>query len=366
MHQHSTLNHDNRTVRKSTCNFCTALGASMMSRQCLRQARFASAESLAAQRSLCWQSSQASRYHPASWYPSSTATTDHKQPEAHVPLRRHNPAFIHTGHLHATSCSSLLLYGLCTHKSQLHSHSGQEAESKPGIKAAVPKPSLNVRERINGYLRESLLLSYTALFDNVIFRGFELLRLDKTLKWLTPHLEDGYARVTGTSAPSCRRRMQIGERERVSAVQPLHTLLTKSIPVHADHLPMLTSSCKYCLVMLSHASTVLVPHTPYHSGSSMSDCSLDTLFALQATGTSLQMDPVAPSHLSTTHPLTSASQSSTMLLISHSTAQLNPQPAWPSTAPLLSPPSLPTTVPQSQSLGLPQSLTQPVCIEPTC
>lgn len=103
-------------------------------------------------------------------------------------------------------CSSLLLLGLRTHKSQLHSHSAQQAESKPGIKAAVPKPSLNVRERVNGYLRESLLLSYTALFDNALFRGFELLRLDKILKWATPHLEDGYARVTGTLA-SCHRQL---------------------------------------------------------------------------------------------------------------------------------------------------------------
>ena len=75
----------------------------------------------------------------------------------------------------------------------------QPVESQPGIKAAVPKPSLNTTKRISGYLRESLLLSYTALFDNVIFRAFELLRLDRILKWLTPHLEDGYAKVTGTS-----------------------------------------------------------------------------------------------------------------------------------------------------------------------
>ncbi|KAL0038755.1 hypothetical protein WJX79_006617 [Trebouxia sp. C0005] len=53
------------------------------------------------------------------------------------------------------------------------------------------------RQRAVGYLRESLLLSYTALFDNVVFSVFEWLRLDKILKWLTPKLEDGYASLTG-------------------------------------------------------------------------------------------------------------------------------------------------------------------------
>ena len=181
----------------------------MMSGLCLGQTRFAAR--LAAQRSLHWQPSQAWRYDPASLYPFSTATHNFQQPAALVPLQRHDPVFIYAGHLHATSCSSLFSYGLCTHKSQLHSHSGQEAEAeaeaKPGIKAAVPKPSLNIKERASGYLRESLLLSYTAMFDNVIFRGFELLRLDKILKWLTPHLEDGYARLTGTLAPSYQRQM---------------------------------------------------------------------------------------------------------------------------------------------------------------
>lgn len=136
-----------------------------------------------------------------------------------MPLKWHNPVCRHESNLHATACSRLLLHGLCAHKSQLHSHSGQQAESKPGIKAKVPKPSLNVRERINGYLRESLLLSYSALFDNIIFRGFELLRLDKILKWLTPHLEDGYAKVTGTLVPSCHRQVW------GTPVQPLHALL---------------------------------------------------------------------------------------------------------------------------------------------
>lgn len=207
---------------------------------CLRQARFATAATFAAQRNLHWQASQASRYYPASLYPFSTATHSLKQPGRHVPLQQHNPVCRHAGNLHATPCSSLLLHGLCTHKSQLHSHSGQQAESQPGIKAAVPKPSLNIRDRINGYLRESLLLSYTALFDNVIFRGFELLRLDKILKWLTPHLEDGYARVTGTSAPSCQRRVWEKEGGRLCN---RHTLCSQSIPVQADHVRLFTSSC---------------------------------------------------------------------------------------------------------------------------
>lgn len=118
-------------------------------------------------------------------------------------LQPHPPLFRPAGGLHATPGSSLLLHGLHTHKSQLHKLSGQQADPEPGIKSTVPKPSLNARDRINGYLRESLLLSYTALFDNVIFRAFELLRLDKILKWLTPHLEDGYARVTGMFSSSC-------------------------------------------------------------------------------------------------------------------------------------------------------------------
>ena len=93
--------------------------------------------------------------------------------------------------------NGLLIESNHIHGSCLHSLSGQPAESQPGIKGTIPKPSLNTKDRITGYLRESLLLSYTAFFDNVIFRSFELLRLDRILKWLTPHLEDGYAKITG-------------------------------------------------------------------------------------------------------------------------------------------------------------------------
>ena len=73
----------------------------------------------------------------------------------------------------------------------------QQQQVVPGIKAQVPRPVTNIRQRIVGYLRESLLLSYTALFDNVVFSAFEWLQLDTGLKRLTPRLEDGYASLTG-------------------------------------------------------------------------------------------------------------------------------------------------------------------------
>ena len=87
------------------------------------------------------------------------------------------------------------------HTEQSHSQPApdQRQQSSPGIKAQIPKPFTNVRQRTVGYLRESLLLSYTALFDNVIFSVFEWLQLDKVLKWLTPKLEDGYAALTGVT-----------------------------------------------------------------------------------------------------------------------------------------------------------------------
>lgn len=175
-----------------------------MAQLCFKQAQYASTASIAAQRSLHWHPSQTLNQHSASLHACTTAAYYFEPPGGHALLQphTHKPLFRPAGGLPDTSGSSLLLHGLRTHKSQLHNLSGQQAESKPGIKSTVPKPSLNARDRINGYLRESLLLSYTALFDNVIFRAFELLRLDKILKWLTPHLEDGYARVTGTLPPS--------------------------------------------------------------------------------------------------------------------------------------------------------------------
>ena len=169
-----------------------------MSGLCLGHAcRFTSAASLAAQRSLLWQPSQASENHLTISFGFTNAVRNLKHPGAHGLFGSHDLLFRPAGDLLATPCSSLLLQGLRTHKSLLHSLSGQKAEYAPGIKATVPKPSLNIKERTNGYLRESLLLSYTALFDNVIFRVFEWLRLDKILKWLTPYLEDGYSTVTG-------------------------------------------------------------------------------------------------------------------------------------------------------------------------
>ncbi len=101
-----------------------------------------------------------------------------------------------TGHL-SSQHGSLLCRAL--HSQHFHQRHPLEEwqESVPGVKAQVPKPVTSIRERVIGYLRESLLLSYTALFDNVIFSAFEWLQLDKVLKWLTPHLEDGYAALTG-------------------------------------------------------------------------------------------------------------------------------------------------------------------------
>ena len=95
---------------------------------------------------------------------------------------------------------------LCRAYHTKHAHLGpplEQVEPVPGIKAQVPRPVTNIRQRSVGYLRESLLLSYTALFDNVIFTVCEWLRVDKVLKWLTPHLEDGYASLTGTFFASC-------------------------------------------------------------------------------------------------------------------------------------------------------------------
>lgn len=159
--------------------------------------RLASAAGLAAHRSLHWQS-----FHLGASYALTNAAHSFTPPGAHQHLHSHTHdlLFRPADQVLATCCSSLLLHSLRTHKSHLHSLSERQQESAPGIKAALPKPILNARERVNGYLRESLLLSYTALFDNVIFRVFELLRLDMILKWLTPHLEDGYATVTGVGS----------------------------------------------------------------------------------------------------------------------------------------------------------------------
>ena len=73
----------------------------------------------------------------------------------------------------------------------------ESADQLPGIKAQLPKPITTFKQRAVGYLRESLLLSYSALFDNVIFRVAEWLRLGKLFQWVTPGLENGYAAITG-------------------------------------------------------------------------------------------------------------------------------------------------------------------------
>lgn len=98
-----------------------------------------------------------------------------------------------------TGHRTALCQSLHTEQSYSQPAPDQRQQSSPGIKAHVPKPFTNVRQRAVGYLRESLLLSYTALFDNVVFSVFEWLRLDKILKWLTPKLEDGYASLTGVT-----------------------------------------------------------------------------------------------------------------------------------------------------------------------
>ena len=84
-----------------------------------------------------------------------------------------------------------------SHASQHSLSPSQPEEAKPGIKAQAPKPVANFRERTVGYLRESLMLSYSALFDNIIFRIFEWLQVDRMLKWVTPYLENGYATLFG-------------------------------------------------------------------------------------------------------------------------------------------------------------------------
>lgn len=156
---------------------------------------------MSAQRSLQWQHTSYRAYMAGSQMPISAAfnclqsstfsavfsvARPNKVPS--TPPSKPNPV----------SINSLLIGFNHVHSCRIHSLSDQPAESQPGIKGVIPKPSLNTRDRITGYLRESLLLSYTALFDNVIFRAFELLRLDRILKWLTPNLEDGYGRITGT------------------------------------------------------------------------------------------------------------------------------------------------------------------------
>ena len=95
--------------------------------------------------------------------------------------------------------------------SQQKSESGQEDVSASSqlstpwsiLPAAAQAPILTLfgfRQKIVAYLRESLLVAYTTLVENVIWGTAEVLRLDRALRWATPRLEQGLARVTGRDA----------------------------------------------------------------------------------------------------------------------------------------------------------------------
>ena len=97
--------------------------------------------------------------------------------------------------------------------SQQDSEPGQEADSASSqlstpwsiLPAAAQAPILTLfgfRQKIVAYLRESLLVAYTTLVENVIWGTAEVLRLDRALRWATPRLEQGLARVTGGDACS--------------------------------------------------------------------------------------------------------------------------------------------------------------------
>ena len=104
-----------------------------------------------------------------------------------------------------SQASELFQRKLHTQNSQQLPKPLQPTEQQPGIKAQLPKPVANLQQRAVGYLRESLLLSYSAVFDNVVFRVAEWLRLDKLFQWITPGLEDGYAALTGWQQTSLTR-----------------------------------------------------------------------------------------------------------------------------------------------------------------
>lgn len=124
-----------------------------------------------------------------------------RQPHQYQSLYSHTALPLQTFFLHSQG-SQLLWRKLHTHSTQQLSRTPQTTEQQPGIKAQLPKPIANLQQRAVGYLRESLLLSYSALFDNVIFRVAEWLRLDKLFQWLTPGLENGYAAITGLATRS--------------------------------------------------------------------------------------------------------------------------------------------------------------------
>ena len=95
-----------------------------------------------------------------------------------------------------------------SHASRQDSEPGQEDDSASSqlstpwsiLPAAAQAPILTLfgfRQKFVAYLRESLLVAYTTLVENVIWGTAEVLRLDRALRWATPRLEQGLARVTG-------------------------------------------------------------------------------------------------------------------------------------------------------------------------
>ena len=97
--------------------------------------------------------------------------------------------------------------------SQRNSEFGQEDDSASSqlstpwsiLPAVAQAPILTLfgfRQKIVAYLRESLLVAYTTLVENVIWGTAEVLRIDRALRWATPRLEHGLARVTGAIACS--------------------------------------------------------------------------------------------------------------------------------------------------------------------
>ena len=97
--------------------------------------------------------------------------------------------------------------------SQQNLDSGQKDDSASSqlsnpwniLPAAAQAPILTLfgfRQKIVAYLRESLLVAYTTLVENVIWGTAEVLRVDRALRWATPRLEQGLARVTGEHACS--------------------------------------------------------------------------------------------------------------------------------------------------------------------
>ena len=126
----------------------------------------------------------------------SQSTTSPSYKHWRQPTSSHAACPTQTSFLYSQA-SELFQRKLHTQGSQQLPKPQQPTEQQPGIKAQLPKPVANLQQRAVGYLRESLLLSYSAVFDNVIFRAAEWLRLDKLFQWITPGLEDGYATLTG-------------------------------------------------------------------------------------------------------------------------------------------------------------------------